>query len=183
MDEPNVIMLMEETIKKGKEMCVDFIVFGGMTLKEGKQKATFFKILNKHYPELIKPYQKLYTGSKWGEATHSYYHSINRTFNGIATKYRIPKRIPPAFYRDILNENDLVVVILEQIDYLLKLEGRKSPYGYGAYSISQLKEPLSERKGDLQKLKGIGKVTEGIILEILETGKSSYHEQLLRSST
>lgn len=82
-----------------------------------------------------------------------------------------------------INDNDLLVVILEQIDYLLKLEGRESPYGYGAYSISQLKEPISERKGDLQKLKGIGKFTEKIILEILETGKSSYHEQLLRNTT
>jgi DNA polymerase/3'-5' exonuclease PolX len=34
-------------------------------------------------------------------------------------------------------------------------------------------------KGELRKLKGIGKTTEGIILEILETGSSSYYEKLL----
>ena len=33
--------------------------------------------------------------------------------------------------------------------------------------------------GELQKLKGVGKVTESIILEILETGSSSYYEKLL----
>jgi len=87
--------------------------------------------------------------------------------------------MPPALYKDILSENDLVVVISEHIDYLLKLEGKASPFGYAAYSISQLQEPLSNIKGELQKLKGVGKTTEGIVLEILETGTSSYYEQLL----
>lgn len=37
----------------------------------------------------------------------------------------MPVRIPPALYSDILSENDLVVVILEHIDYLLKQEGKQ----------------------------------------------------------
>ena len=57
--------------------------------------------------------------------------------------------------------------------------GKKSPYGYAAYSISQLEEPLSKMRWDLQKLKGVGKATEGIIKEILDTGSSSYLERLL----
>ena len=90
----------------------------------------------------------------------------------------MPRRIPPAVYKDMLNEKDLVVVILEHIDYLLKLDGRKSPFGYAAYSISQLKNPL--KKNMLREIKGVGRVTEGIIQEILETGSSSYYEKLLR---
>jgi len=90
------------------------------------------------------------------------------------------KRISYALFKDILSENDLVIVILEHIDYLLKLEEKRSPYGYAAYSISKLKEPLSAMKGELRKLKGVGRTTEGIILEILETGNSSYYEKLLK---
>ncbi|MHC1604482.1 MAG: hypothetical protein ACXQTP_00720 [Candidatus Methanofastidiosia archaeon] len=71
-----------------------------------------------------------------GGGVGDYYSSLNFLFNKIAKKYDMPKRIPPALYKDILNENDLVVVILEHIDYLLKLEGKKSPYGYAAYSTS-----------------------------------------------
>ncbi|MFH1319699.1 MAG: helix-hairpin-helix domain-containing protein [Bacteroidota bacterium] len=81
--------------------------------------------------------------------------------------------------KEILSENDLVVVILEHIDYLLKMDGKDSPYGYAAYSISQLKTPLSSMKGELQKLKGVGRITESIILEILETGDSSYYRKFL----
>ena len=72
-----------------------------------------------------------------------------------------------------------MVVILEHLDYLAKLEGRRSPYGYAAYSVSQLKEPLGQMKGKLQTLKGVGNVTERIILDILNTGTSSYYKKLL----
>jgi hypothetical protein len=50
-----------------------------------------------------------------------------------------------------MSENDLVTVILEHIDYFLKMEERAPPYGYAAYSILQLKEPLSTMKGSLTK--------------------------------
>ncbi|HDN82080.1 MAG TPA: radical SAM protein, partial [Methanomicrobia archaeon] len=172
--------LMEESVRKASEVGLDFVIFGGMTLKDGRQKDYFFNVLKEHYPDLIPKYQKIYTADKWGQASGEYYNSINLTFNRIAKKYKMPKRIPYALFKDTLSENDLVIVILEHIDYFLKLEGRRSPYGYAAYSISKLKEPLSSMKGELRKLKGIGRTTEGIILEILETGTSSYYEKLLR---
>ena len=172
--------LMEESVRKASEVGLDFVIFGGMTLKDGRQKDYFFNVLKEHYPDLISKYQKIYTADKWGQASGEYYNSINLTFNRIAKKYKMPKRIPYALFKDTLSENDLVIVILEHIDYFLKLEGKRSPYGYAAYSISKLKEPLSSMKGELRKLKGIGRTTEGIILEILETGTSSYYEKLLR---
>jgi len=171
--------LMEETIRKASEVNLDFIIFGGMTLKEGRQKDYFFQVLKKRYPELIGKYENIYQKNKWGEAAGGYYNSINLTFNNIVKKYKIPPRIPLALYKDILEENDLVVVILEHIDYLLKLRERTSPYGYAAHSISQLKEPLSTVKGELKRINGLGKVTEKIILEILETKSSSYYKKLL----
>ena len=171
--------LMEESVRKAAEVGLDFIIFGGMTLKKGKQKEYFFNVLKKYYPKLTHEYENIYTQNKWGEATGEYYSLINRRFFGIAKKYKIPRRIPISFFKDILSENDLIIVILEQLDYFLKTEGRNSPYGYAAYTISKLREPLSAMKGDLQKLKGVGRTTERIILEILETGSSSYYKKML----
>jgi len=171
--------LMEETIKKASEAGLDFIIFGGMTLKEGRQKDYFSQVLKQRYPKLIVEYENIYQKNKWGEASGEYYNSINLTFNSIIKKYKIPPRIPLVLYKDILEENDLVVVILEHIDYLLKLKGRTSPYGYAAYSISQLKEPLSLMKRRLRSIKGVGVVTEKIIREILESKSSNYYKKLL----
>lgn len=173
------VEVMKETVRKASEVGVDFIIFGGMTLKDGRQKDYFYNTLNKTYPKLVTEYHIIYKGDKWGNAIGAYYESIHRTFNIISKKYKIPKRIPPHLYRDILSENDRVIVILEHIDYLLKAQGKSSPYGYAAYSISKLQEPLSDMKGDLQRLKGVGSVTEKIILEILKTESSSYYEKLL----
>ncbi|MFA5772285.1 MAG: radical SAM protein [Thermoplasmata archaeon] len=171
--------LMDEAVRKAKEAGVDFIIFGGMTLKDGRQKDYFYNALSKSYPDLVAEYQKIYHGSKWGEATDEYYSSINLRFGSIAKKYRMPVRMPSALYSGILSKDDLVIVILEQIDYFLKIQGKKSSFGFAAYSISQLKEPLSAMKGKLQTIKGVGTEAEKIILEILETSKSLYHEELL----
>ena len=50
---------------------------------------------------------------------------------------------------------------------LLKLEYKPSSFGCAAYSISQLKEPLSTMRGDLQKIRGVNRIIETVILEIL----------------
>ncbi len=176
-DTPEV---MEETIKKAKETELDFIVFGGMTLKEGKQKEYFMRTLKENFPGFLPQYANIYLKNKWGEPVKEYYQSVHQTFNLLSKKYRMPRRIPASLYKDILEENDLVTVMLEQLDYLAKLEEKPSPYGYAAYSISKLKEPLSEIKSNLRSIKGVGKVTESIIKEILRTGSSDYYEKLLR---
>jgi DNA repair photolyase len=172
--------LIEETVKQAAEVDVDFIVFGGMTLKDGRQKDYFLQVLKERYPELVSKYCNIYVGNKWGEASHGYYQIIEQRFNEIIKKYGIPKRIPLSLFRDVVEENDRVVVILEQLDYLLRLEGKKSPYGYAAYVLSQQREPLSKLKYRLRQLKGVSSSTESLVQEILDTGTSSQYEKLLR---
>ena len=170
---------IEESIQQAKQHGVEFIVFGGMTLKEGRQKEYFYDLLERYYPELLTEYAIIYRGDTWGNATKDYYDSIQRTFDLLRRKYHMPCRIPPHLYNDLLTETDRVIVILEHIDYLLKLQGRKSPYGYAAYSISRLSTPLNTMIDDLQQIKGVGSVTERLIREILTTGRCSYYETLL----
>jgi hypothetical protein len=170
---------IENTVKKAKDAGIDFIIFSAMTLKDGRQKDYFMHVLQKNYPDLIVDYHNIYKDDKWGSPIGEYNTSIYQTFDIIAKRYKMPQRIPPRLFSDILDENDLVVVILEHIDYFMKMQGKKSPYGYAAYSISQLNESLSNMKTKLQSIRGVGNVTEKIILEILETGSSSYYEKLL----
>ncbi|RLF92375.1 radical SAM protein, partial [Thermococci archaeon] len=56
--------LMEESVKKANKVGLDFVIFGGMTLKDGRQKDYFLNVLKEHYPDLAKEYQKIYTGDK-----------------------------------------------------------------------------------------------------------------------
>jgi hypothetical protein len=175
-DKPEFI---KEAVRKASEVAVDFIIFGGMTLKEGRQKDYFYQRLEEIYPDLLPEYHLIYKNDKWGNAISEYYDTIQQAFGIIADKYHVPKRIPPRLFRDLVSENNLVIIILEHLDYLLKLKGKPSPYGYAANSISKLHEPLSTMKNQLQEIKGVGEVTERIILEILETSSSAYYETLL----
>jgi DNA repair photolyase len=171
--------LIAETLRKACEVGADFVIFGGMTLKEGRQKDYFYNLLKEKYPELVANYARLYKGNEWGQATDEYYSSINSVFNQTAKAFKIPRRIPLALYRDILWENDLVIVMLEHMDYFLRLEGKRSSFGYAAYAISKLDKPLSTMKSKLREISGVGEKTEKIILDILETKNSSYYKSLI----
>jgi hypothetical protein len=157
---------------------VDFVIFGGMTLKAGRQKDYFCNVLSEKRPELVAKYEQLYRANEWGQATDEYYNSINSVFNQTAQMLKLRRRMPPRLYRDILWENDLVIVMLEHLDYFLRLEGKRSSFGYAAYAISKLDTPLSALKNRLREIGGVGEKTEQIILEILETKGSAYYDSL-----
>lgn len=171
--------MIEETLYRGKEAGVDFVIFSGMNLKEGRQKDYFIDVLKQSYPQLEIEYENLYKGDKWGNTISEYYESINFTFDTFTKKYKIPKRVPAYLFNNILSENDLVTVILEQIDYLLKMKGYKSNYGFAARSISQLNMSLSGIRSNIGQINGVGDTIRKIIWEILDTGTSKYYEKLL----
>ena len=171
--------ILTKTIDDFSKVGVDFIIFGGLTLKTGIQKTYFYTMLKEQFPDLLPPYHLIYKNNLNGNAVPSYQKSINESLTSIMKYYKIPLRIPPLFYKDILDENDRVIVILEHLDYLLQIQGKKTPYGYAAYQLSRISEPLKTKKYELRNIKGIGPVTERLIIEILETGSSQYYEQLL----
>jgi len=173
--------MIEETLKKGQEAGVDFVIFGTMTLKPGRQKDYFMKVLQKHFPELLSQYDIIYKKeSQWGEASAEYYQSVHEVFNQIASVFKIPKRIPPHIYKEVISRQDQVIVVLEHLDYLLKLKNQKSPYGYAAYSLSKIEIPIQDlTRAELLKLKGVGPVTANLVQEIINTGRCKYYESLL----
>ncbi|MBN1559157.1 radical SAM protein [candidate division KSB1 bacterium] len=168
-----------ESVKAATDIGIDFIIFGGLTMKAGRQQEHFYRILREYDARLIPQYENIYSGNPWGEARKEYYDSISHLFAEICKTFQVPIRIPPFIWRDFVDETDRVVIILEHIDYLLKLKNQKSPYGYAAYSISQMKEPLRHLYNQLQQIKGIGNSVARLIREILDTGSSAYYEWLL----
>jgi len=170
---------MESSLKQAKTIGMDYLVFSGMTLKEGRQKECFMDVVNHHFPQVVPGYTSIYTGDRWGNTIPTYYQSIHATFATLLQAYPLPPRIPYELFSSWVNENDVVVVILDHIDYLLRLRGQKSPYGFAAYSISKVKEPLSMMKTSLRSIKGVGVTTEKIIREILETKTCQYYTKLM----
>jgi DNA repair photolyase len=169
---------IKESVKAAADIGIDFIIFGGMTLKGGRQQEHFLNVLKNYNPDLLLEYEHIYSDDQWGQARSDYYDSINQVFHVFAETYNVPVRIPPALWNDCVDVTDRVVIILEHLDFLLKSKGQKSPYGYAAYAISQLKEQI-DQVGCLKQIAGVGPSTANLIREISQTGTSKYYEWLL----
>lgn len=167
---------IDRSVEQASLAGVDFLLFGGLTLKPGRQKDTYFDFISSHDPGLPGRYEKIYPGNSWGAAIHKYYRLIERRFATAALKHRVARRIPSYIFDKVLEENDKITVILDNLAYFTQGPGERSPYGYAAHIISKLKEPLSASGSRILGNQGIDSVCRHVIDEILLTGKSALHE-------
>ncbi|MGE5544598.1 MAG: DNA polymerase/3'-5' exonuclease PolX [Bacillota bacterium] len=83
-------------------------------------------------------------------------------------------------------ENREVAAILEEVADILEILGENiykiRAYRKAAYSICQLAEDLEDmwHQGRLLEIDGIGQAIQSKIVEILQTGSLTYHQELLR---
>jgi DNA repair photolyase len=176
------IELLEEALRQAKDVGVDYLIFGGMTLKEGRQSSHFLNTLSRHRPELLPTYRKIYTGDRWGQAADEYYRRLHQRFWEIAARYEIPLRMPPELYSDLLDGKDRIVVMLEQMDYLFRLRGKSSSYGYAARAVARLQGPVSDLLQPGNQVRGISTKANTLIREILSTGSAKEYQRLLYSA-
>ena len=173
---------MKNLFSSAKNTGIDFIIFGGMTLKTGKQKDFFYDRLKKINQQLINKYKKIYPDNKWGNASFNYYKNLEELFYSVIKEYKIPIRIPHYIYKDRVELNVEIAMVLFHIFYLLKIQGQiKKAYETAAWKILLLKEDIKEliKKDELKKINGIGEVIDRIIKEIYSNRKCNYYEKLL----
>lgn len=89
--------MIAEALQKAGEVGVDFVIFGGMTLKSGRQREYFYGSLKDRYPGLLARYEEIYKENVWGQATEGYYSTINSLFNELSRRHRIARRMPLPF--------------------------------------------------------------------------------------
>jgi DNA repair photolyase len=171
--------MITESFKKFKEAGVDFVLFGGMTLKQGRQMDFFNSVLESYNPEILNLIKSIYGDDQYGSPKGDFYKHYSDKIIAANRDYKIPIRIPTELYNDILETNDLVSVILQDIEYLLKMKGKKSTFGYSSYLISKLKEPLTAMGISLLGIKGINKDVEKVIDEVIQTGRSTLLDSLV----
>jgi hypothetical protein len=170
---------LRTTLEAAKAAGAAFVVFGGMTLKSGRQAEHFYAVLARWRADLVAGYQSIYTANRWGTARKEYYAEIERRFSNAARALGLPRRIPPALYADLLDAKQRAVVMLEHLEYVCRLDGRPAPYGRAARALAACKEPLSVLLGRLESLPGVGKVTARLIQEMAETGRCRYLRERL----
>jgi DNA repair photolyase len=172
--------LIEQALQAATDAGVDYLIFGGMTLKQGRQSEHFLDTVTRHHPDLVAEYGKIYRGDRWGQAAGGYYRRLHRRLGRIADRYDLPLRMPVELFTDLLEDRDRVVVILEQMDYLFRLKGQTSAYGSAARAVARMPAPACDWLRSEEPLPGISGKARSLIREILETGTAQDYERLLR---
>lgn len=176
-DQPDRILA---AIQAGKSAEVDFILFGTMTLKAGQQKEHFMHVLDRHFPSVNEFYHQIYQDDPWGNTIFDYHQTVSAHFAKAVKTVGLARRIPLALYDQLLTENEKISILLDQLDYCLKQDGKPSPYGYAAYQVRKSQVPLSTIS-TLQSINGIGPFTEKLIKEIISHGHSAYIDKMIQS--
>jgi DNA repair photolyase len=170
---------LESALIQAKQAGVDFVIFSSMTLKRGRQLDHYMSFLKDNWPHLVPQYNELYKDGPWGQAEPEYHQDLHHRLFKAARQIDLPLRIPFHIFKNIIDGIDLITVILEQMDYLLKMAGKKSLYGWAAFNISKQKDFLNLSSEEMVRIKGVGPTTVSIIEEILKTGRCRYYERLL----
>jgi hypothetical protein len=126
-----------ETVEAAARAGARYVIFGGMTLKQGRQREHFLATLAGFRPELVARFADLYTAPAagrpdWGNAAGSYYERITRLFAAAARRTRVAPRIPRPLFQRILAGRDLAAVLLDHVRAFLQLEGRAARSGSSA---------------------------------------------------
>jgi len=177
---------VEALVARAGEAGVAFALFGGMTLKGGRQQQHFMRVLKGRYPELAERYGAIYTGNKWGHASGDCYQRVDALCRRLLSKHRIPPRIPHRLFAGKVRQNVEVAMLLSHVHYLLKLQGEdRKAYEYAAYRLQGLKEDVADlvESDLLRQVPGVGPVIERMVREVVETGTCAYYTELMSEYT
>lgn len=171
---------LEEVVRRAKDAGAQFVLHGGLTLKEGPQKARFLETLERYYPHLLPRYEELY--SEGYSPRGEYVSRVSRLTRELCRRHDIPDRMS----RPILPGEEFVVnkKIAERLflrAYEMELEGgagyRIWAYRKAAWAVDEWPQSIAElyaARGEagLRELPGIGKSLAGQIARWLRENEA-----------
>ncbi|NWF95773.1 MAG: hypothetical protein HXY34_06490 [Candidatus Thorarchaeota archaeon] len=176
--------LAEETRRAGGE----FIQFGGLTLKPGRQKEYFLRVIARRFPEYVHLLQRAYSNNdRYGRPDWKQL-PCNKMLKGhrIAAKVGIRDRSVRHATRDEPQANVTTLGVLLDIEfyqnYLLGLPWSKSrPFHELAATIERGVPDLEMliREGRLDSTLHLSSHMSSIVTEIVKAGSCDYLDSLL----
>jgi DNA repair photolyase len=154
-----------DVVKRAKDAGGQFVLGGGLTLKEGVQRDRYLAFLKLHYPQAMALYEHLY-GAGF-EPQGNYYPQLLRRVREICARHDIPDRmVRPILPADPLATNKRIAEELFLRAYDLTLEQASSyrlwAYRKAAWAIDEMEEDIESIYREhgaqgLQGIKGVGK--------------------------
>lgn len=180
----NMTALAEES----KRANAEYIQFGGMTLKPGRQKEYFLRILKTHFPEEYGPFIKAYSNDHkygipiWKQLRVNIMRQGYEICKKIGIRDRSVRHILPSAHEINYKVLSVLLDILFYQSYMYGMSRSNSkPFYELAATLEKGVENLQQLKEDgiLGKRLLLDEKMEKIVEEIMETGSCAYIRNLL----
>jgi DNA repair photolyase len=136
--DPDLAAFAERLARTG----VDFVLFGGLTLRPGRQKEIYLETIRQSFPDLLPRYERLYSENRAsGAPLPAYMRDLNRRAGAALRAAGLPTIVPHRLYRGRLPRYDEIDVLLQQMLLL---------YADQQASVRRLRPAIERYRGWLQ---------------------------------
>jgi DNA repair photolyase len=155
---------IKDVVTKVRDAGGQFVLGGGLTLKQGVQRSRYMDFLQLHYPDVVTLHERLYADGS--EPRGRYGPRLLRLVREICDQYGIPDRMRrPILRDDPLGMNKCIAERLFLGAYDLFLEDAKSyrqwAYRKAAWAVDEMETDVRAIYGEhgrrgLERIKGVG---------------------------
>ena len=91
---------IESLVRDAADAGAQFVCFGGLTLRPGRQKDYYYGVVQRHWPELLAGYERAYgRGLPSGAPDARFTQKVTRRYAEALSKHGLSARIPRASFR------------------------------------------------------------------------------------
>lgn len=118
---------IHDLVQRASDAGAQFICFGGLTLRPGRQKEGYYELLRAQWQHLLRGYDRAYGRNLASGAPDARYSAkITRRFAEALAKFPLPSRIPRAVFAGRVPSYTEASVLLEHLDAEAHLRGEVS---------------------------------------------------------
>ncbi len=116
---------IDRLVGRAADAGVDFVLYGGLTLRPGAQKEHMLEVVGLHDPDLLPGYRRLYRQERRsGMPDREYLRRVDERFVEALARRGLPSRIPRRLFAGRMPPWAEVGVLLEHADEADRVAGR-----------------------------------------------------------
>jgi len=140
---------VDDLVAKLAEVGVDFVSFGGLTLRPGVQRETYLQTVAEHYPTLLDGYARAYrSGHRSGAPDRRYLKRVDDRFHTALQRHGLPARPPRRLFQGMMPLYAELAVLLEHHDAQARIAGCSTPsLGRSGFAIQQWARKSFAKRG------------------------------------
>lgn len=117
-------LAIQSLVEAARDAGAQFFVYGGLTLRPGRQKEAYLEVIREHYPELVAGYERAYASERpSGAPDPRYPRKLERRVADVLGRCALPIRIPRDLFQGHLPRYAEASVLLEHEEARRRLRG------------------------------------------------------------